>query len=333
VLLVMVPVGHALSMSTAIALRLPIVLCDLVLAWLVQAVLGWTGRSELERVLGTALVALGPIFLAVVALQGQLDAVSGLAVLGAVAVWMRADPARRWFYAGLILGVGAAIKTTPIFGLLALLPTAVSGRERLKVAALAIAIPALAVLPFAAVDHQTVHDIVGYHGAPGAGGLNLLVQPRVALDWYGAGGVSLSSASTHLGHLAGPLALLGAALAAAYSWRRHLDPLTSSVLIYAAILVLGVNFFLQYSLWLLPLVIAWGRLRTALAATIGLCVPLVFRYAEELHLRSTIWSTSAILHVYDPVTDALLLATAAATVVALVRIERGAARTAEPDWA
>lgn len=284
--------------------------------------LGWSGRSELERLVGAGLVALGPLFLAVTTLQGQVDCMSAFAVLAAIAVWMRADAERRWLYAGLLLGVGAAIKTTPIFALLALIPTAVGNRERFKLAAVSVAIPAISVLPFAAAYPQTIHDIVSYHGSPGAGGINLLFQPRLALDWYTDIKVIPTATVDHLSRVGGDLALVAALVAAAYAWRRKLDPLTSAVLVYGAVLVFGVNFFLQYAVWLLPLVIAWGRLRIAATATAVLCVPLAFRYAWSAHLRSTpIWSATAVVHGYAPAMALLLIGTFAGLAMIVWRIE------------
>jgi hypothetical protein len=102
------------------------------------------------------------------------------------------------------------------------------------------------------------------------------------------------------------------------------------MLIYAAVLIFGVNLFLQYGLWLLPLVIARGRLRTAAAASATLCVPLVFRYAGELGWRSTVWSTNAVLGLYVPVMDLLLFATVAGVVITVTEIERSRAVVRAP---
>ncbi len=317
-----VSIAHALGSSVSIALRAPLIAVDVALAWLVQAILGWTGRSDPARLGGAALILLGPPIFAVTTLQGQLDTTSALAIVGAIAIWLRANPARRWLWAGLVIGAGTAVKTTPIFVLLALVPTAVSSRERLRLAVLAVAIPVLSVLPFEVAEHRTVHDIVSYHGAPGAGGLSLLMQPRLAYDWLTASFVPVGTIDRGLGHAAVVLVVLGVATVAVIAWRARLDPLSSAVLIYAAVLLCGVDFFLQYVVWLLPVVVAWGRLRLAAAVTVIWTVPLVFRYGHELHWHTGAWSNRAALSLYVPVMDLLYLATLVATIRLALRFRR-----------
>ena len=196
----------------------------------------------------------------------------------------------------------------------------------LKVVATAVAIPALAVLPFAVADHHTVHAIAGYHGAPGGGGLSLLMQPRLAYDWLTTTYIPIGGIDRGLGHVATILGLAGVAVMTALAWRRRLDPLTSAVLIYAALLLCSINFFLQYVVWLLPLVIAWGRLRIAAAVTVLWTVPLVFRYAHELHWHGPTWSHAATLGIYVPVMDALYVATLCATIRLAMRVRRSDSR-------
>lgn len=321
-----VSIAHALGTSVSIALRVPLIAVDVGLAWVVQAILGWTGRSDTERIVGAALILLGPPIFAVTTLQGQLDTTTALAVAGAIAIWLRADPVHRWWLAGLVIGVGASIKTTPIFGVLALLPTAAGHRERLKLTALSVAVPVLSLLPFAAANHRTVHDIASYHGAPGAGGLSLLVQPRLAYDWLTTTFVPIGSVDRGLGHVATILGLLAVAAVAIVAWRAGLDALTSAVLIYAALLLCSVDFFLQYVVWVLPLVIAWGRLRLAAVLTAVWSVPLVFRYAHELHWHGPSWSTGATLGIYVPVMDAMYVAAVVATVGLALRVRRSGSR-------
>lgn len=326
VILACASIAHHLGTSVSIALRAPLIAVDVALAWLVQAILGWSGRSDLERVVGAGLVLLGPPIFAVTVLQGQLDTVSALAVLGGLAIWLRADPTHRWLWAGLVIGLGAAIKTTPIFAVLALLPTAVDHRERIKVVVTSVAIPVLAVLPFAAVNHHTIHAIAGYHGAPGAGGLSLLAQPRLAYDWLTTTYIPIGHVDHGLGHVATILGVAGVVLMTCIAWRRRLDPMTTAVLIYAALLLCSVNFFLQYIVWLLPLVIAWGALRIAVAVTVVWTVPLIFRYAHELHWHGATWSHAAVLGIYVPVMDAIYVALLCGTIRLAMRVRRTGSR-------
>jgi hypothetical protein len=326
VILAGVSIAHAVGASVGDLLRAPLIVVDVALAWVVQAILAWTGRSDNERLAGAALILLGPPIFATTILQGQLDTVSALAILGAVAAWLRVDPRRRWLAAGVLIGTGATVKTTPIFAVLALLPTAVSRRERLKLAVVAVAIPVASLLPFAIADPGAMRRLAGYHGAPGAGGLSLLVQPRLALDWLSAPVVAISGANHALDHAATWLAVAAVAIVAATSWRARLDPLTAGVLVYAALLLGGVDFFLQYIVWLLPLIVAWGRLRIAAAITAIWTVPLLFRYANTLHWHTGTWSRATVLGVYVPVMDALYVTTLIATVWLALRVRRRSSR-------
>jgi hypothetical protein len=100
------------------------------------------------------------------------------------------------------------------------------------------------------------------------------------------------------------------------------------VLIYATLLAFSVNIFFQYSAWLLPLLIASGRLRAAAAASAVLCVPIAFNYGLDLHIHSGPWSDGAILGLYEPAAD-LLWAGAVAVVITVLWQLRKASPSAE----
>lgn len=116
---------------------------------------GRLGGSPRLRLACAALVALGPIFVIVSGYHGQLDPVAILPALLAVVIWQLEGPGRGW-QAGLLIGLGAAIKTVPFFMVLALLPTARSRREAAMTVTCALAVPLLSILPFLAADpHDT----------------------------------------------------------------------------------------------------------------------------------------------------------------------------------
>ena len=95
---------------------------DAAIAWIVQNELGRRGRGDGFRLAAAAAVAFGPR-----SDHLRLPGAAGLGgdpvrVLGLVA-WDRAGP-RRALTAGLLVGLGGAIKAFPLLLVLALLPTA-----------------------------------------------------------------------------------------------------------------------------------------------------------------------------------------------------------------
>src|SRR6185312_12071948 len=120
----------------------------------------------------------------------------------ALAAWEFGDPRRRAWAAGGLIGIGAAIKTFPILMVLALLPSARSRREGIQVAAAAILVPLVAMIPWLAFDGPGKWAVVRYGGIPGLGSLTLLVDP-------GAAATALKASSGGYSHLA--LAIYGQA--------------------------------------------------------------------------------------------------------------------------
>jgi 4-amino-4-deoxy-L-arabinose transferase-like glycosyltransferase len=102
--------------------RLPPILADAVLAWVVQRYVRARGRSATEAIVAAGAIALSPIFGAVAGIEGQVDSVALLPAVFAVLAW-DAEIRSRALLCGLLIGIGAAVKAFPIFFLLALLPT------------------------------------------------------------------------------------------------------------------------------------------------------------------------------------------------------------------
>ena len=260
------------------AIVLPAIAADAGLAWLVQAGLGRTGASERVRLGGAALVALGPAFALISGYHGQIDAVAILPAVAALLVWERGG-SRRAMAAGLLIGAGASIKTAPGLMLLALLPTAVSRREAVTLAAAAVALPLAALAPWLVADGDGVVRALGYGGIPGQGGLTLLADPGLTRYWVendravGPNGL-VTFLSGHGSVLTAAALLAAGALAA----RRRMEPRHAAVLMWLTFYVLGTGFAFQYAIWGLPFLILAGRLRWAAALQAGLLVPMLVYY-------------------------------------------------------
>ncbi|HEX8742976.1 MAG TPA: glycosyltransferase family 87 protein [Thermoleophilaceae bacterium] len=245
-------------------LRAGPIAADAGIALLAQHLLGLHGAGERARLGAAALVLLGPVFVGVSAYQGQVDSVAILPALAAFAVWHRAGP-RRAVGAGLLIGLGASMKTVPLLMLIALAPSVRSPRELAALTGAAVAVPLAMLAPFVAVDPGEVWGHLTYRGFPGLGGLSLLVQPDFPLFWQSGHAVPAGAGTTFLGDYGGVVAAAGILAAAALAARFRPDPLEAATVVWLAVWLFGVNFFIQYLVWGLPFLIARGRLRAALA--------------------------------------------------------------------
>ena len=259
--------------------QLPPIAADAGLAVLVAAILRRTGASDRTVLAGAALVALGPSFAFVSGFHGQIDAVAILPAVAGVLLWVR-DAPRRALWAGLLIGVGAAVKSLPLFCVLPLLPSARSRREAFTLVAAAVAVPLLALAPFLLSDAGTVvASLRENRGVPGFGGLSALLQPSLARWWATFGPVPalsplVSSISSVQNVIVGVAALLAAALAA----RRRAPPLDGLALLWMTVLVVNPNPSYQYLVWGLPFLAAAGRLRACALVQLAFLVPSVLIY-------------------------------------------------------
>jgi hypothetical protein len=302
------------------AIVLPAVFADAGLAWLVHAGLGRTGASERARLGAAGAVALGPSFALVSGFHGQIDSVAILPAVAALLVWERGGP-RRALAAGLLIGVGASIKTAPGLVLLALLPTVGSRREAATLLGAAVALPLAALAPFLAAEAAGVMRALGYGGIPGQGGITLLADPALAHHWVqNRPGVEPNGLVAFLsGH--GSL-ITGTALlaAAAFAARRRMAPREAAVLLWLTFYALGTGFAFQYAIWGLPFLLLAGRLRWALAMQAGLLIPSLIFYAGP-------FKAPAFIPVYVALM-AIVWAGTAAALAATVRNSAGTRATA-----
>jgi len=304
-------------------LRIPGVLADAGIAWLVQGYLAGQGYGPRARVAAAALVALAPAFGIISADHGQIDAVAILPAVGALLVWERAAPDRRALAAGLLIGLGAALKTTPVFVVLALLPWARSRREAGTLVAASLLVPLAALAPFLLADGHGVLRALGYHGAPGFGGISLFVQPDLASGWLGTEVVRLTDASRTVSDAApGILALTLAALGVLL-WRVRPPVAVGASLVYLAVYVSGVDFFLNYLVWGLPFFLMAGWLWPVALLEVAWLIPLGVRYLRPA-FGDGAWPGWVVSWVFVPTMMALWLA----ALVVLVRLVRQVGATA-----
>jgi hypothetical protein len=266
-------------------IQLPPILADVGIAWLVQWFLGRRGAGERIRLAAAALVLLGPSFAVISGYHTQIDSLAILPAVAALVVWCeRPHDRRRWLFAGALIGLGAALKTTPALVLIALLPSARSLREGLSLIGVAALVPALLVAPFAAADPDGVRHMLDYRGAPGMGGLTLLLNPGLSEFWLTEiwrperapldpnAVVDLLSDNSSL--VNGALFIAVAAFLLRY---RASAPVGAS-LAWTALYVFGTGFFFQYLIWGLPFLLLAGYVRETALLQAAFLVPTVLFY-------------------------------------------------------
>lgn len=290
--------------------KVPTILADAGIA----AVLGWglgrLGAAPRERLISVALVALGPSFILISGYHGQIDSVALLPAVAAVVVWQLGGEGRAW-QAGLLIGLGASVKTFPMFTLLALLPTARSRREATTMVLLAVAVPLASVLPFLIADrHATIVSITSTKALPGVGGLSLLIQPNLIHSYIGHP-VRTDPFVIDLLHRQNLIVGLAVLLSGVYSYRRRLDAITAASLIYLVVYVANPNWFYQYMIWGLPFFLLAGRRLEVAAVQLALALP-----AAEFYFR---FGLPRLEWLYAPLVDLVWCGFAVALVVLIRR--------------
>lgn len=261
------------------------------LAWLV-----WRGLrdrvGERTRLAAAALIALGPVFVVVAGYSAQIDGVAILPAVAAMLVWEREEhraTIRRAVIAGLLIGVGAAIKTVPLVMVLALAPSARSRRELATLVGCAVAVPLLAMAPFLAADWSATTHIVHYQGSPGMGGLSLALQPDVAQRWLTRlvpfNGVERWLMLEH----AGAWNALTVAAFALYAWVRRPAPRVAAAVLWLVVLAFDSGFFFQYLVWGMPFFLLAGYVRATALLELVIAVPMLIFYVPAGHRPSLVY--------------------------------------------
>jgi hypothetical protein len=329
-------------------IQLPSILADVGLALVVQAYLGWRGAPERARLLAAGAVALGPIFIAISGYHGQIDSLAFLPAVLALVIWdghgqhLISDipwaRLRRWLQAagsdrhpalnrglatGLLIGVGAAVKTVPLFMILALLPSTKSRKEAMTVVVAAAAIPLLTLLPFFISDPGGVAGIAGYRGAPGLGGVGLIAQPDLAASWLSPhGAFDFTGVSLFLLNWGPRLLVLLLLLLTLFMVRFRPAPIDATVLLWVATYVFSPTFFFQYLVWGMPFMLMAGYIRAVIALQLVAIVPAVVQYMAP-------WPNGDIAIPYVAIMIPIWLGFACALFLLLRRTVRGSSN--HPD--
>jgi Glycosyltransferase family 87 len=271
--------GHAF----AIVARLPPILADVALAWLIQDDLRDRGATSKTRLAAVALVMFGPLFISVSSVTGQIDGLAFVPVVLAFIVWRRRDGRSRAIVSGLLLATGGLIKLVPLLFVGALVPTARSFREA-AVLITASVVPVICVLaPFLAVDPHGVIHTLDYGGFPGGGGLAVITEPSLARHFLGDYTFHLSPIARGLEHHGIGLTLVAYAVVVAVLIRRRVPPAEAAFVISLTLLVFAVNFYEQYLLWLLPIALLCGRVALVFVIEVVMTVYLYIEGSLPTH--------------------------------------------------
>jgi hypothetical protein len=299
--------------------RVALIASDAAIAWLVQYHLGRRGVGAPGRLLAVGLVALGPSFAAISGYHGQIDSVAILPAVAALVLWERTDSAWRPYAVGALIGAGGAIKTVPLLMLIAILPSARSWREGVKLTVVAVGIPLALLAPFLLFGGPGAVHGLSYHGGPGLGGLSLVTAPGDPPAAFGIGPGSVGALSRWLFHHS--QVIVGVALTGlvAFLWRRRPSAPDAACLLWLAVFAFGINFYLPYVIWGLPFFLLAGYLRQVVVLEALLLAPTLVAYAlvPAAHhgLRVYPWEVSAFY------TAPMILAWVAFT-IALVTLAR-----------
>ncbi len=264
-------------------MRIPPIAADAAIGWVIQDFLGWRGVDHRSRLAAAGLVVLGPSFVVISGFHGQFDSVAILPAVVALAFWERTENRRRPVVVGALIGVASAVKTVPLLMLLALLPSSRSRGEGITLLASAAVAPILIGFPVLLTEGTGWLRVLRYNGVPGLGGISLVAQPALALDWLGVGHAQLSSVSQALfdgSHLITVTALL---LAGTLLLRYRASAALAAVVVWLTVYVFGVNFFMQYMVWGIPFFLLAGYVRAVFVLETVLLAPVLVLYLGTSH--------------------------------------------------
>jgi hypothetical protein len=257
-------------------------LADVALALAIYTYLGWRGARERLRLAGAALVMLGPSFIAISGYHGQIDSAAILPAVIALMVWERSSSPNRALWAGLLIGVGAAVKLPPLLLVLPLLGSAKSWREAAKLAGAALAVLLLALGPLWASGID-LSRVVRYAGFPGWGGLSLVVDPAYGWHVLTATGASFTAPARSdllqtIQENARWITAVALATYMGFVFRYRPAAVDAAALLWLVVYAFSPNFFLNYLVYGLPFFIMAGFLVEVALLQALLIVPTVAYY-------------------------------------------------------
>lgn len=308
-------------------IRLPAIAADIAIAWLVQWHLGWRGASQRVRFGAAALLVASPVGVTLTGAHGQIDPLEWLPVVLAVIAFERLDPGRREVVAGLLVGVGLAIKPPAAVAALALFALTPTWRERLRLTVAGAIAPALAFAPFFLADPRGALSVLEYQSIPGQGGLSMILQPSLALARFAGEEPpdGLNALNDALDAVAPLLVAAGVMAVALLVARRRPQPAEAIAALILAVFVISPNFLFGYLIWILPFALLAGWWRFALGALVLASLQVPFKYASGSVLETLgigrepgLFDSWLVWGVYIPA-GALLWLLMAARLVAWVR--------------
>jgi Glycosyltransferase family 87 len=314
--------GHV-DLSFEFLIRLPSIAAVAALAWLVQDFLGRRRAGAGTRLAAAALVSLGPSFLVTCGYHGQIDAVAILPGVLAISYWERSTTESRAVTAGLLIGMGGALKTVPLLLVLALLPSVRSRREALILVAAAATPMLLAFAPYTLAGTLPSSQLLSYRGLAGVGGLSLAVQPDFAVAALGVRPVARTDVAQAVADHGNLVLYVGLVAVAAVGWIWRPRPLQMAVLLWLAVYAFGANFFFQYALWGLPFFLMAGYVRQVLVVQVALLPPALAFYGRP-------WESELVAAGYAGLMLLVLAASLAGFAIVVRRLVSGRAPARSP---
>lgn len=304
--------------------QVPAIVADAVLALLVAHGLRVRGQRERTALSAAAAVALGPSFAVISGFHGQIDSVAILPAVVGVLVWERL-PARRALTAGALVGLGAAMKWTPAFCALALLPTARSWRERAGLVTVVGATPVLATAPWLLANPRaTVAALSSNQGVMGFGGPSAFLQPELTRWWSTfAGAVEPSRLLMAVTGVQNVIVAVAVLAVTVLLMRRRVAPLPGAVAIWLTVFAVNPNFAYQYLVWGLPFLLLAGHVRAVVVLQAGLLPATVLFYFRPEGVDQTGW-------LYFAAIQGVYLALVAAAAIVLRRVATGRSTNGSP---
>ena len=256
---------------------------DLGIATCVYVYLGWRGAPVNRRVAGFSLVMLGPVFIAISGYHGQLDAVAIFPGVLGFLVWERNRGPGRAVGTGLLLGLGAVLKTVPLLLVLPLAASTDAMRERIRLVVAAILVVIVVCLPFYVAEPAGFRGgPLEYSGAPSRGGLSLLADPGFAVDRRLSSALALAGTpndvAESISKASGPITAVILVAFLFFVFRYRPAAVDGIVLLWLAVFAFSPNFLLQYLVWALPFFIMAGYLWEVAILQIAVVPVLLITY-------------------------------------------------------